>query len=206
MESLEAILAMNGKHPPGRRSTSIDDLVARVKELEKELREEREKRRRMASELIGGGPLTPEELQGDYVLRGRPKPPADREKPQEGRSLPISGPSALTLDTQGVRRLAEDGYPVLPAQVLALCERVGALEEAARGLLDATAHAWTKPGEGTLILADAELRMEKVLAGATPLHALVSAARAWAGAVAEQNMDAIEAAERDLIVAIAACS
>lgn len=35
MESLKEILDMNKKHPPGRRSTSIVDLCARVKELEK---------------------------------------------------------------------------------------------------------------------------------------------------------------------------
>jgi len=38
MESLDAILKMNEKHPAGRRSTSIADLCARVEELEKERR------------------------------------------------------------------------------------------------------------------------------------------------------------------------
>jgi hypothetical protein len=43
MESLDAILKMNEKHPPGRRSASIADLCARVAELEKENKELREK-------------------------------------------------------------------------------------------------------------------------------------------------------------------
>ena len=42
MESLDAIRKMNEKHPPGRRSTSIVDLCARVEALEKENKELRE--------------------------------------------------------------------------------------------------------------------------------------------------------------------
>lgn len=103
---------------------TIEELTARVEVLEKEnreLKEERDERRRLASELLGGDPLTPEELAGDYVLRGVPKPAADRQSASQGPQEARSATEAPTL-VEGVRRAAQKGLPVMPAQILALCD------------------------------------------------------------------------------------
>jgi hypothetical protein len=52
---------------------------------------DRDERRRKASELIGGGPLTHEEIESDYVLRGLPH---DRENAAQALPAPFCGPSA----------------------------------------------------------------------------------------------------------------
>lgn len=111
---------------------------------------------------------------------------------------------APPLDLSAIRRTLGRGDPVFPALVLELVERVEALEGTARALLAATAYAWTKPGEGTLILADAELRMEAVLSReGGELHTLLHAARAWRDAI--ERMDGVVAAEERLIAAIKGC-
>jgi hypothetical protein len=130
-------------------------------------------------------------------------PNQPRRGAQEARSATI----APALDIPAIRRAAQEGLPMMPGQVLALCERVEALEEAGRGLLDACAVAWTRPGDETMYLSDAELHMGKVLAGrGTALHALACAARAWAGAIERQDVGEIERCEGELIVVITACS
>lgn len=169
MESIEAIRAMNDKHPPGRRRRCIDDLCDEVERLErenKELRDAIENAAQASQEALGRAP-----------------------------------PSLASI-----RRVIREGLPVWPMSILALCDRVEALEEAARGLLDACAVAWTKAGDETMYLSDAELHMGKVLGGGgVALHALVTHARAWAGAIEGQDVAEIERCANELILAVARC-
>ncbi len=134
----------------------------------------RQERRKKAGELLGG-PLTPEELAGDYVVRHMPD---DRQKAQEARSEAQSEPPAPMLDIPGVRRTAEEGRPVDPRVVLSLCDEVD---------------RWRRQAS---LWADniADLTRER--------DDLLSAGQAWARAIEKQDIAAIERAEHALIAAI----
>lgn len=154
MESLETILAMNSKHPPGRRSRSITDLVARVKELEEENKELREKTGRS-------------------------------EKPQEASPAPRSATAASSFDVGAIREIASRGDPIMPGQILALLDYIAELEQ--RDL------------KSVIVIENFLQLRDEAKAEVYRLRPIVAAAAAWAGAIAEQNMDAIEAAEREML-------
>lgn len=151
---------------------------------------ERDERRRLTSELLGGGPLTPEELAGDYVVRGTKQPHQPPPAPQDGATGQGTGEEegstaearseGLGAIRYGVQegRLGDDAY--WRTTVLALCDRVEIAE------------AYSAVHRSAVDCVGAYVD-------------LLAHARAWAGALAEQNTDAIEKAEQELIVAIARC-
>lgn len=93
---------------------------------------------------------------------------------------------SAVIDLASIRTAAQEGLPVLPQTILALLDEL----EKTHAALD----YWTN--------GDA---LHDLLGEVREARQVVSAARAWVGAIAEQNMDAIEAAEKELIVAIARC-
>ncbi len=102
------------------------------------------------------------------------------DNPRENAPKPRwETPGRAALDLPAIRAAAVEGRPLDPRVILALCD---AVEQWQR-----QASAW----------ADniSELTRER--------DALLSVARAWADAIQKQDMDAIEEAERDLIVLVA---
>lgn len=133
-------------------------------------------------------------------------------------------------DLESVRAAATRGDPVLPATVMALCDRLEAAEaDAAKwrrqaslwadniedltrerdGLRAAITHAldacpFCRQGE---CRAEAHQWLRDALspdAGA-PLLSLLTHARAWAGAIQKQDVGEIERCANELILAVARC-
>lgn len=74
---------------------------------------ERDERRRKAGEALGG-PLTPAELAGDYILRGMPIPPDTRQRAHEGPPAPRSeatNPAPLSLPADAALIGYIEAYP-----------------------------------------------------------------------------------------------
>jgi len=84
------------------------------------------------------------------------------------------------VDLSSIRRAAQDGLPV--EQVLALCDE---------------AERWRR---------QASLWADNIDALTRRHDRLLAVARAWANAVERQDIAEIERRERELIIAIAACS
>lgn len=92
------------------------------------------------------------------------------------------------LDLAAVRRTAECGDPVMPAQALALVERIE------------TQHAALQQRGAYLLRLQEEYgRLGTAYAG------LLSAARAWADAIVGQEIVEVERCANELMAAIARC-
>lgn len=138
---------------------------------------------------------------------------------QEPRCTPLSATEAPAIDVEGVRRAAQEGLLVMPGQVLALLDRIEALEEAAEGFLQDGERAETDLADLRLAYGHLFIEMEETRAALDywrngeamrdlaeagrqlrEMHALVMAARAWADAVERQQ--GVEEAAQELRAAI----
>jgi len=96
------------------------------------------------------------------------------------------------VDLSSIRRAAQEGWPIMPGQVIALINTVERQERELIYERTEVMRAWAE----SMGWEDEALASRPVIA----------AARAWAGAIERQDVGEIERCEGELIVAIVACS
>lgn len=186
---------------------------------------ERDERRRLTSELLGGGPLTPEELAGDYVVRGTKQPHQPPPAPQDGATGQGTGEeegSTAEARSEALREAVR-----WKAQASAWAENIKALTKERDALqVDVNAlrrcYFWLADDQGIEPVCDEydaagpgagveedgypqcaacghpKVAHEQAVGG--KLLSLLTYARAWADAI--ERVDGIAAAEQELLKAV----